>query len=576
MFGQYRSALSTVAREHPLIGVALTRHRNKRGEPMTFRNNPSLIELYADLPTMGDCVIQAGVQTGKSELMIAYQLWRSGWRGEIATYVMPTTSIRNRFVQNRIDPLLRDVPDYRERTPRGDDETTGVDNLTSKRFGAGTLMFLSAKTPTDWVEFSTDLMVIDEYDKCDPTHLAKARDRLSSSHRPQLIRVGNPTIPGRGIADLFSQTDRRRFHLKCPHCNHWQPIDWFTSVVEQDDGGAWVPRDRKRYRQILAGIETDIRPVCGGCRDPYPRAVQGAWVAERPVSGQGRGYRKSQLVILDRPLWSFFVEWVTAQTNPEALERFYNSVLGAAYEPHGQRITQRDLDQAAIEPPGIGAPAPDGLDKEVVVAGIDVGAVLNVTISKLHTHDDDALARRGLWVGACTSFVELQDLMVRYHVDTAVIDAMPETKKAAEFRQWGMDNGVRIWLCRFNTTPRTGTEWCGLVLKEQEQEVRVNRTGLLDATMSELRSGLRTLPEDIGLVLGFSDQMRAPVRILSPRGDRYVWDEGSKADHYRLADGYERVAAEVHRAGGGTIELDLSGVFDQSTEGARQRRRRRR
>lgn len=574
MLDQYRGSVSALSAEHRLIGAALTRHQNVRGEPLTFRTMPFLIELYADLPTMGDVDIQACVQAGKSELMLLHMLDVAGWQGRIATFVLPTTGIRNRFVQNRVDKLIREVDTYRARTPRGED-VEGVDNLASKRFGSGALLFLSARTPTDWVEFSTDLMVIDEYDKCDKTHLSKARDRLTASRHPQLIRVGNPSMPGQGtISELYGETDRRRYHYRCD-CGHWQPIDWLQSVVREDEAtGAWIPRDTERYRTIQAGTVTDIRPVCAACRNPFDRHCRAAWVAENPETGLRRGYWLSRLDILSQPLWPLFVDWVAAQTSPDHLKRFWNSVLGAPYEPVGLRVTEMDLERSATEPPSQIQPKTAALRDVPVVAGIDVGKVLNITISEI-ADEDEKTARRGRYIGAVRQFEELRQLCQDYAVDVAVIDAMPETRKASEFRQWGQANGVRVYLCRFHGQPRTGPEWCGIRVKDLEQEVHVNRTGLLDETLAELRTGLRTIPSDYALVLGFAAQMMAPIRRLNAAGDRYVWQEGSKADHYRLADGYERVAAELHRRGGGTLELDLSSAFTAGQTSGRRRRRRR-
>jgi hypothetical protein len=48
--------------------------------------------------------------------------------------------------------------------------------------------------------------------------------------------------------------------------------------------------------------------------------------------------------------------------------------------------------------------------------------------------------------------------------------------------------------------------------------------------------------------------MRASQRILNEAGTRYIWEEGSKPDHYRFADAYDRIAGDLLK-GGGTYDI---------------------
>ena len=70
-------------------------------------------------------------------------------------------------------------------------------------------------------------------------------------------------------------------------------------------------------------------------------------------------------------------------------------------------------------------------------------------------------------------------------------------------------------------------------------------------TFDEIRDGRRVFPEDIQTVLGWSQQMRAPVRVLNENKSRIIWTEGKSPDHYRLAGIYDRIAYDVNEAGGG-------------------------
>ena len=563
MLDQYRSTLSSVAGLHPLLRLGLVHHRNTRGQPLDFRDKPYLIELYTDLPRNDATVVRKAVQTGVSELCIQLALERSGWAGRIVAYVLPTYSIRDRFVQKRIDPLLQHVPAYRARCPGGELGGMGrtrkaAGNLKLKKFGEGSMMFLGSNTPGDFVEFSADILIIDEFDQCDPGNLAKARDRLRASPYPQEVRLGNPTLPRVGISRLYDESDRRRWFFRCDRCGHHQAVDWFQNVVEQDDDGNWIARDRSRSTHLqnigakVAKPQDDIRPVCNRCREPYQRTgVGGLWVPEftdRVVPG----YTMSRLDVLSDSLWMLLHEWTDAQGSTDRMSAFYTSVLGVPYEFSGARITHAMLGDIAVGPAldYLGGPE---YGPRVVTAGVDVGSVLNVTIStteKPETPGGEPV-RLARWVGAVRTFDEVADLFRRYRVDVAVGDAMPETRMAQGLRdQFIAEGGTQVWLARFHPTPRVGVQKYGIRLDYQTNTVTVDRTQIMDATFDEIREGTRRFPEDVFTIFGWADQMRAPVRVLHENKNRIVWENGSTPDHYRFADVYDRVAHDLLDLGG--------------------------
>jgi hypothetical protein len=561
---------------YPLIGQALCYHQSTRGDPMTFRDKPYLVELYQAMLSTDTICIRKAVQTGVSELLIQMSLHFAGWQGKIVAYTLPVYKIRDRFVQARIDPLLISVPEYRDRSPSGSKmdgiSKKAAENLKMKRFGRGWLHFLSSNTPGDFVEFSADIMVVDEYDQCDPANLAKAYDRLRESTHAQMYYVGNPSRPGIGVSRLFDESDGRRWHYRCPHCRHVQYLDWFESVVRRREDGKWVPRDTERAH----GSEKDIRPVCRGCARPFNRASTWyRWLPTNPThddEGVARpvGYSMSRLDVLSDSLRDLLKEWLKAQGDTAKLAAFFNSVLGVPYEAAGARVSDSMLTLASSGEALDYSAGANAYGKRLVTAGIDVGSVLNVSISvfeapkKEETEGEEEEEedldldvepiRRAVWVGALggkDAFEKAADLLRRYKVDFCVVDSAPETRKAQELRDTFAGTGCSVWLCRFFPTPRIGRVRYGMNLDHSTQVVTVDRTQLLDATFDDIRDLCRIFPEDINTVLGWAQQMKAPARILDETRNRIIWSEGNKADHYRFADAYDRVAYDLHTMGGG-------------------------
>lgn len=568
----YYSLLKTLKREAPLLYMAISDHRNLRGSPMSFGTMPYLVPLYQTFPDLDGADVISAVQTGKSELFTLLMLYLAGWRGRVCAYVLPTFSVRSRFVRRRIDPLLTEVKAYRDRIPGGAPElapSSGAGQAAAlgshalKLFGSGTLMFLGSNTPTDFLEFSADALFIDEYDACEPENLIRARDRLLASPHPQMFRLANPTIPGTGIDKIYRRSDQRRWYYRCPCCGEAQPLDWFVNFVRRRDDGSWELRDRARAGQaVLSSTGTmratqgDARPVCRRCQKPFERyAAWFAWVAEDPAAGRRRGYHMTRLDVLDQSITELFAAWVEAQGSTVDVARFYTSILGLAYEQSGAAITVEDLRNACrgAENDHVGGPE---YANDLIVMGVDVGTVLNVTIDaiRLVTVDGEKrIERTCVHVGGYLNFEDLDDLIERFHVGTCVIDAMPETRKAQELRDRHLGGDCDVWLCRFFPVPRVGRERFGLRQEWDVKVVEVDRTQMLDAAFDDLRHKRRVFPSDSFSTFGWSDQMRAPKRVLDEGKGRITWTEGNAADHYRLSDAYALVAHELSQRGGSYV-----------------------
>ena len=552
MLDNYRSLLTTVAHQYPLIGQALIHHRNTRGMPMSFKNMPFLVQMYKDLPTLEGADICKAVQTGLSELFICMAMREAGWNGRIVAYVLPTFSIRDRFVTQRVNKILLGSKGYRSFLKANKDQTNwDLGNNRIKRFGSGSLLFLGSNTSGDFVEFSADTLIIDEFDQCDRDNLAKGYDRLRASPNPKFFRLGNPTLPNIGVCKLFDESDQRLWHFKCSKCGEMQPVDWFNNVVQKSDEGEWIPRDYKSWKN-----NDTIQPVCRRCHRPFNRTIEGSWIPLSP-SRDRAGYRMSRLDILNEDINKLFDEWVKAQGNTASLSAFYTSVLGIGFEYSGAKITQ-DMIAECSTGDELDYGGGDEYKDIVVTMGVDVGAVLNFFISIVVDVDEhDHPIRKSILVGAVKSFEEIKEMVLRYHVDVLVIDSMPETRKCQELRDWAQYKEVAVWLCRFHPTPRIGKAKYGMKVDWKTKLITVDRTQVMDCTMDDIVNKHRMFPSNVFMVFGFSEQMRASVRVMDQNKNRIVWMEGSKQDHYRLADVYDRIAYDLSEQTGTYSSTDM-------------------
>lgn len=553
MIDNYKSLVHQLSGHYPMLGQALLHHKNTRGQAMSFRNMPYLIPLYEELPKCDGADIRKGVQTGLSELFICLAIYQAGWLGKIVAYILPTFTVRDRFVSQRINRILLNSKGYTEHLPKnGEFGRPNLGNNKIKRFGSGTLMFLGSNTQVDFVEFSADTLIIDEFDQCDPTNLAKAKDRLRASSDPRMYRVGNPTLPNVGISKLYEESDQREWFTPCPSCGEWQNLDWFLNFVMKNQKGDWVPRCNPSLDLSGGAKNIDERmkilPVCIKCEKPFAVHGKGEWVAKYNQRNR-RGYSLSRLNVIGEKTGDLYKEWMLAQGDINRLSTFYTSVLGKGFEYSGSRITAEMIHKCAEDSDVLDYGGGEEYKEETVSMGIDVGSALNVVVSICKKRDDEFI-RETILVCAVKKFDELRDIMLRYHVDTCVIDSMPETRKAQELRDWALYEGIVVWLCRFHPTPRVSGAKYGRRMDWRNKIITVDRTQIFDATFDEIRTAQRTFPSDVFTVFGFYDQMKAPVRVLDHNRSRIVWTEGNNPDHYRCADIYDRIAFDLSTMGG--------------------------
>ena len=546
----------------PLLRLAREVHQAGPGHPLLFHDKPFLPALYEVVPKLERADIRKSAQTGITELIIQLMMYEAGWLGRVCAYVLPTDKKVGQMVAQRIDKLLQEVQTYRRLLPFGDStkRLPELGNLSRKQIGRGTLLFLGSETRNNWTEWSGDTLVVDEYDDCDENNIALGTDRLKVAEREgrsRMIQISNPTAgPGRGIDRLWTEGSRGSWYQRCTRCKHRQCIDWFVHVVERDDAGRWVPKDRARAGED-GPLLGDLRPVCAKCREPFEREAAGAlWVHERSATQHRFTVTMGETDCLPshpkhQPYRKLYARWVAAQGNDALIMAFFVMALGKPRQPEGGAMSAEVLQKAATGDPMdmSGASTPG----RTVIMSSDVGGTFHASVAEIiqDLNLPDGGKRRKLWVGTARSWADLESIRKRYHPGIIVVDNGPETTAgrdwcaaAEEASQGEAKRGegpiCYAFRCAFHQGSRAAGSDLAVKLDAGDRLVTVDRTQLLDRAWYDLRDGLCVLPSDIMAVPGFSQQMCTPVRVVNEQTGQASWTKGN--DHYRLADGYERVA----------------------------------
>ena len=461
-------------------------------------------------------------------------------------FVVPKFEMRNTFVQNRVNRCVERVDEYKKIIGE-----SFFDSLAIKSFGKGVIKYVGSNVLSDFKEFPADALIADEVDECDAENLHYGRDRLKHSMFQFYRFAGNPKFEGKGINELFQDSDSREWYVPCVTCGEYAETDWFNTVVESvKDTEGNVLHYRLRDTEWEVGIGRDIHmicPRCGGTLDRTSKA--GRWIAANPMHPIV-GYHIQMLCCPINPVARMWAEFSKAQHDPVRLQHFYNSSLGLPYSAEGSKITESLLSKCAdtsmpfiLE--GTLAHIPNHKHAGPCVMGIDVGGNFDVHISS----KEDNPKRRAACIGKVKGLDDLYDLVKRYNVQNCVIDSMPEANLARDFQIGCMSLGCDVWLCRYGSEGVDRSHKLNVI----DRVITVDRTSALDRSFGQLRSKQNILPANFGAIQGFVGEMCLPIRQVTTdnRGNtKYEWKKGE--DHARHADTYAMLADDLF--GEATIE----------------------
>lgn len=519
--------LKEVYCKHPILSCYLEHHLSTKGLNMTLEGRSYLLSIIID--PARDIVIQKSVQCGLTEIALA-RGYSSSCIGRAVLYVLPSHPVRNRFVANRVDRQLKSSPYYRAQVKSAVDlfSDKASDARSLKHMGLGVLHFVGSNTEGEFSEFPADELIVDEQDLCDPANLGLAKDRLSESTYKRTLRISNPRKPGapHSIGNAYEDSDQKVWKVRCLKCKHEQELDWHQHFIAKVKGGGWRLRNK------------DGQPICSKCKKIFDRLGPGRWIANKP-GHRVSGYKISKLFTPSADILEIFQTFLEAQYNDTLLQIFYGSELGEYYVPKSSGLTLATLTDA-IDDELDDWPEID--EDESVVMGVDVGSVLHYKASYINAEGQ----RIAMGIGTVGTFGELESIADELEPDMIVIDAHPEIHKVAEF---ALESSWQVVACNFGSPEQIKP------IKYDEDArpplVTANRTAVMDASYASILKGNMILPAPAATVDEFFAQMQVPKRqwdAEASRGrGRFIWTKGN--DHYRLADTYEYIAAQLCQLG---------------------------
>ncbi len=309
-------------------------------------------------------VLWFATQLGKSEVLYNSVMQRIHTDPQDMMMVQPTLQDAQDHSAQRFLPTILQTPAMHGKVAirKSRDESTSWRSRSIQ--GGFAVFFAGANSAASLASKPLGFAVADEVDKWpadvdnEGPPLGLLEERMSNFSRRKLIIASTCSIKGLSVIEAeYLASDRRRYHVPCPHCGERQVLSW---GAKEPWGLKWLKTSTGEARPETAVY---VCCHCGAsieehCKEEMLRG--GVWIPEAPGAGMGKraGFWLNKLYSpLGWKSWSALVEeWEKAQEkqrtgNSAPLKKFLNSSLAETWEEKGTGADSKSLAARAEEYP---------------------------------------------------------------------------------------------------------------------------------------------------------------------------------------------------------------------------------
>lgn len=324
-----------------------TKGSSKAGRWVTDRNPPlrePMDNMSARSP-VHDQACMFPIQFGKSQIATNSIAYWMDYAPAPIMYALPGEASMNKWVNQKLNPMIEVCKAVRKALSSTASRDSS-NQRTFKDFAGGQLYVEHMGSPQRLKSTTVKNLVVDEIDEApqvlltgdDPVKMLDGRTSSFPTTYKRLY-ISTPGISGLSrIAKLYEKSDQRRYHVPCPHCGHFQNLQWSGLHWSPDAKHAWYACND-----------------CGECIEEHHKAdmiAAGRWVPANPDSPI-RGYHINCLYYQFGlgPRWVDLVrEWLDAQNDPASLKTFVNDRLAETWEDPKMRAVKHNVIADRVEP----------------------------------------------------------------------------------------------------------------------------------------------------------------------------------------------------------------------------------
>jgi phage terminase large subunit GpA-like protein len=193
------------------------------------------------------------------------------------------------------------------------------------RDGLGSLQIGGANSEASLSMVTWPKQVQDDLSKWEPNEAGdperQADNRSAAFDWAKIFKIGTPLLAKTcRITRNYRAGTQERWHVPCPHCGHFQPLEWPNFLAALD-------RDHTELAHF----------TCVSCNEKIEHkhkaeiVAGGRWVADNPAA-RDISFHDWRATLKNRDWESIALEWFAAEGDPHAEQTFFNDVLGLPFE----------------------------------------------------------------------------------------------------------------------------------------------------------------------------------------------------------------------------------------------------
>lgn len=279
-------------------------------------------------PSIDEIVLMTSSQVGKTEMINNVVGYFMHHDPAPMLIVQPTLSMAQDYSKDRLSTMIRDTPALKKIVGSGKAKKTG-NTLLHKSFPGGHITLAGSNSPASLASRPVRIVLCDEVDRFplsagtegDPVNLAKKRTTafLNRFH----LMVSTPTKKGASRIELaFEGSDKRLFHVPCPHCGFFHFLDHRNFHFDDDhpENASFTCPDCSAI--IKHSEKLDL-------------LSKGRWVKTGDETSRVAGFHLNEFYSPWKSWSEIARDWKDAKKSEETLKTFFNTSLGLPYESQG-------------------------------------------------------------------------------------------------------------------------------------------------------------------------------------------------------------------------------------------------
>jgi phage terminase large subunit GpA-like protein len=258
--------------------------------------------------------------------------------------IQPNVEMAETWSKDRLSPMLRDTPCLVDKVHEAKSKDSS-NTIRQKTYQGGRLTIIGANAPSGLSARPIRIVLGDEVDRWpvsagtegDPLALASKRQQ-TFWHRKTFI-CSTPVLKITSVINReYEASDKRRYYVPCPQCDHEQILQWKQVVWDKTD-----TEDGKRIHHPETAYY-----VCENCGaiwgdvERHQAVKKGRWIAENP-GGNVAGFHIPGFLSPWLTLEEIAREFLKAGKDPSLLQVWENTVLGKPFEEAAEKIDGSSL-----------------------------------------------------------------------------------------------------------------------------------------------------------------------------------------------------------------------------------------